>query len=48
MNERFGRNIVNGYPAEVARRNIADLRLELGDLLGGDIFFLFKSFELAL
>ena len=48
VNKGFGCNIVHRYPAEVAGRNIADLGLELGYLLSGHIFFLFKNFELAL
>lgn len=47
MYKRFRRNIINNYPAKVACRDIADLCLELGNLLGGNIFLLFKSFELA-
>lgn len=48
MHKGFGSNIVNSYPAEVACRNVADLRPELGYLLGSNIFLLFKSLELAL
>lgn len=43
MHKGFGSNIVNSYPAEVACRNVADLRPELGYLLGSNIFLLFKS-----
>lgn len=48
IHKRFGCNIVNSYPAEVARRHIAKVCLQLGNLLGGNVFFLFKCFELAL
>lgn len=48
VHKGFGRNIVYGYPAKVAGRNVADLCLEFGDFLSGNVFLLFKCFELAL
>ena len=48
IHKRFGCNIVNRYSAEIARWHIAQLCSELGYLLGGNVFLLFKCFELAL
>ena len=48
VHKGFGSHIVHRYSAEVACRDIAQLCLQLGNILSGDIFLLFKGFQLAL